>query len=226
MDMKKIGAFLKELRKERKLTQEQLAERLNVSNRTISRWETGANMPDLDIIIQLADYYEIDLRELLNGERKGRAMENEQRDTLLKVADYNNLREKMLIRNICLFVITGIVAWGVSFLTMARFLNEVTGAIYVLAYSLFALVFYSICVLMVKVNRTTEGLISLLAGAFTAIIISSIIQLVLFFGNGSYHNYGIIGAYYSLVAIIISFLLTGIVVTVVNKKRAKKQSLS
>ena len=47
MDTKKIGRFLKMLRKEKGLTQEQLAEILSVSGRTVSRWETGTNMPDL-----------------------------------------------------------------------------------------------------------------------------------------------------------------------------------
>ncbi len=45
MNLKKMGSFLKELRKEKDMTQEQLAEYLNVSGRTISRWETGSNMP-------------------------------------------------------------------------------------------------------------------------------------------------------------------------------------
>ena len=46
MDTKKIGAFLKQCRKEKNLTQEQLAEKFGVSARTVSRWETGINMPD------------------------------------------------------------------------------------------------------------------------------------------------------------------------------------
>ena len=49
-DTKKIGIFLKELRKEKGLTQEQLAEKLLVSGRTVSRWETGLNMPDLSSV--------------------------------------------------------------------------------------------------------------------------------------------------------------------------------
>ena len=69
MDIVKIGKFLQELRKEKGLTQEQLAEKMNVARRTVSRWETGSNMPDLDILIELADYYEVDLREILSGER-------------------------------------------------------------------------------------------------------------------------------------------------------------
>ena len=70
MDQKRIGSFLRELRTEKGLTQEQLAEKLNVSGRTVSRWENGNNMPDLSIIVELADFYDIDIRELLNGERK------------------------------------------------------------------------------------------------------------------------------------------------------------
>ena len=77
MDQKKIGAFMKQLRKEKGITQETLAERLNVSGRTVSRWETGFNMPDLDILIQMADFYQIEIRELLDGERKSETMNKE-----------------------------------------------------------------------------------------------------------------------------------------------------
>jgi len=70
MDLVKIGSFLQKLRKEKNFTQEQLAEQLGVSRRTVSRWETGSNMPDLDVLMELSDLYTVDLREILNGERK------------------------------------------------------------------------------------------------------------------------------------------------------------
>lgn len=85
-----IGEFLKELRKEKELTQQQFAEILNVSNRTVSRWENGNNMPDLDVLIYISDYYEIDLRELLDGERKSEKMNKEFEETILKAVDYTN----------------------------------------------------------------------------------------------------------------------------------------
>ena len=56
MDQVKIGNFLKKLRKEKGITQEQLAEILNVSGRTVSRWETGNNMPDISILVDIGDY--------------------------------------------------------------------------------------------------------------------------------------------------------------------------
>ena len=50
MNQIKIGMFLQELRNEKGITQEQLAEQLGVSNRTVSRWETGSNMPDISLL--------------------------------------------------------------------------------------------------------------------------------------------------------------------------------
>ncbi len=84
MNQQKIGTFLKELRNEKNITQEQLAEKLGVSRRTVSRWETGSNMPDLDLLIVMADHYEVDLRELLDGERNSEKMNKELEETVLK----------------------------------------------------------------------------------------------------------------------------------------------
>lgn len=90
MDLRRIGTFLKELRKEKNLTQEQLAETLNVSRRTVSRWETGSNMPDLDLLVEMADLYQVDLRELLDGERKNESMNETFKETVRQVADYSS----------------------------------------------------------------------------------------------------------------------------------------
>lgn len=96
MDTKKIGAFLKQCRKENNLTQEQLAEQFGVSTRTVSRWETGWNMPDLSILVELADYYDVEIKELLDGERSS-DMNKEMKETLNKVADYEDwVKQKAL----------------------------------------------------------------------------------------------------------------------------------
>ena len=100
MDQVKIGAFLRELRKEKNLSQEQLAEQFNVSTRSISRWENGNTMPDISIMIDLSDYYEIDLRELLNGERKSENMTEDMRETLDMIADYSSEEKAKLIKEL------------------------------------------------------------------------------------------------------------------------------
>lgn len=69
MDSKKMGAFISELRKENKLTQAALAEKLNISNRTISKWENGDGYPDITILPDLAGIFGITVDELLSGER-------------------------------------------------------------------------------------------------------------------------------------------------------------
>lgn len=110
MDQTKIGMFFRELRKEKGLTQEQLAEQFGVSRRTVSRWETGSNMPDLDILIEMADYYGVELRELLDGERKEKRMDKDMEETVLKVADYSNEMKQKITRNMHYLFIGGLAA--------------------------------------------------------------------------------------------------------------------
>ena len=98
MDLAKIGSFLQQLRKEKGLTQEQIAEQTGVARRTVSRWETGSNMPDLDVLIELSDFYEIDLREILSGERKKEAADQGLKETVQQVADYSNEEKTRLLR--------------------------------------------------------------------------------------------------------------------------------
>lgn len=95
MDQKKTGLFLRELRKEKEFTQEQLAEQFNVSSRTVSRWETGTNMPDLSVLVELSDFYQVDIKEIIDGERKIETMNEETRETLVKVAEYTEEEKKV-----------------------------------------------------------------------------------------------------------------------------------
>ena len=112
MDMQKIGNFLRTLRKEKGLTQEQLAEIMGVAGRTVSRWETASNMPDLSILIQLAEYYDVEVKEILDGERRSGTMEKELKETLEIVADYSE-EEKRRAAGI------GNTAFGVTFIVCA-----------------------------------------------------------------------------------------------------------
>lgn len=104
IDQVKIGNFLKELRKEKAKTQEEIAELFGVSSRSVSRWENGNTMPDLGILVELADYYDVDIREIIDGERKSEIMEKEEKETLLKIADYVDKQNKQFIlRAVVLF---------------------------------------------------------------------------------------------------------------------------
>ena len=97
MNQVKIGAFLRELRKGKGLTQEQLAEQFNISRRSVSRWETGSNMPDVGLLIEIADFFDVDIREIIDGERKS---ENMEKETLKKVAEYADAEKFKLKKKI------------------------------------------------------------------------------------------------------------------------------
>lgn len=69
MDQEKIGKFIAEQRKKQKLTQEELASMLGVSNRSVSNWENGKNLPDLSLFKELCEILDISINELLSGEK-------------------------------------------------------------------------------------------------------------------------------------------------------------
>lgn len=101
MNQQKVGQFLKTLRSQKSVTQAELAEILGVSNRSISRWENGTTMPDFDLLIELAKYYEVEVREILDGERKDN-MDSKTEETMLKIADYNNVEREFFSKKMCI----------------------------------------------------------------------------------------------------------------------------
>ena len=69
MEQAMIGKFISACRKEKGLTQMQLAEKLNITNRAVSKWETGKSMPDVSLMLDLCNILGITVNELLSGER-------------------------------------------------------------------------------------------------------------------------------------------------------------
>ena len=110
MDQIKIGAFLKTLRKEKNLTQEQAAERLGVSNRTVSRWETGTNMPDISLLLEIAELYGVSIPELIEGERKSEKMNEEAKEVAARMSDYAETEKTTILKNITTESLLGVCA--------------------------------------------------------------------------------------------------------------------
>lgn len=113
MNQEKIGRFIAKCRKDKNITQEQLAEKLGVSNRSVSRWENGDTMPDYSILKELCNILDIDVNEFLSGEKiqkneiETHSIEN--LDLILK--EYYKMKK---LRNIFKFIsiIVGIIAIG------------------------------------------------------------------------------------------------------------------
>lgn len=106
----KIGSFLRELRKEQGITQEQFAEKLGVSARTISRWETGNNMPDISLLSEIADYYDVGIPEIIAGERKSDEMNEEVKEVADAMSDYAGEEKAKLVKSIRNLSIIGLIA--------------------------------------------------------------------------------------------------------------------
>lgn len=111
MDQVKVGKFIAQERKRKKLTQEQLAEQLGINNRTISRWENGKNMPDISLYKPLCEILDISIEELINGEKteKKDLIKNYEKAIISTIDSSDKTRQKMskLIK-ILLFVICAI----------------------------------------------------------------------------------------------------------------------
>ena len=113
MDLGKIGLFIAEMRKKKKLTQQELADKLGVTDKAISNWENGRRMPDVSLYKVLCKELDITLNELINGEIEHKKITRESVDeTIIKTLNYNeeNKRKlnriiKILILVLCILVI-------------------------------------------------------------------------------------------------------------------------
>ena len=93
MDQVKTGEFLKQLRKQQNMTQQMLADKLGVTNRSVSRWENGNTMCDLDILVELSKMYNVSISEILNGEK-------DKADDEMIIVEYANKKQNIFRKNI------------------------------------------------------------------------------------------------------------------------------
>ena len=172
MDQLKVGSFLKELRNEKDLTQENLAEQLNVSNRTISRWETGNNMPDISMLVEIAEFYDVSIPEIIDGERKSETMNQETKDTAMKMVEYSKNEGKVVKRKVAGYLMT-LFGLFVIVSALSIFPNDSSwGSIYSILGSLILLIGISLLIKPFLVKRSQRvlsiiGCIVVLFGVFT-----------------------------------------------------------
>ena len=106
MDLIKIGSFIKSCRKNKSLTQEDLAEKLNISFKTVSKWECGKGLPDVSIMLELCNLLEISVNELLNGEHIDSKNYMEKADKKLLEIQEEKVRSDKRLLNAEIYVIT------------------------------------------------------------------------------------------------------------------------
>ena len=111
MDQVKIGKFIAKLRKEKNMTQQQLADKIGVSFKTISKWETGRGMPELSLLKPLSEQLEVSINELLSGERvQAEQYLGKLEENMLNTIEYNEQQKEERNKKIgSILLIVGIV---------------------------------------------------------------------------------------------------------------------
>lgn len=124
MDLEKVGKFIREKRKERNLTQLELAEKIFVSEKTISKWETGKGFPDTSLMIPLCEVLEISANELLSGEelKDDKSYKEKAETNLIELKDEQTKTNKHLL-NVEYFIIAAAIIMLLTCALLASYLN-------------------------------------------------------------------------------------------------------
>ena len=176
MNQEKIGKFIAKCRKEKKITQEELAEKLGVTNRSISRWENGINMPDLSLFKPLCDELGITINEFLSGEKISKEDYQEKfEENIINTIDYSNKKISEKNRNIG----TILIAFGllISVMALTMFASESSwGSVYSVFGIIIALIGFS------KLNKKKPYRIRILSNFGFFIGLLSILFVIDFLG--------------------------------------------
>ena len=153
MDLVKIGKFISTKRKEKNLTQEELAEKLYITDRAVSKWERGLSLPDADKMLELCNILDINVNELLIGEKID--MKDDKRKTeelLLELAKQEEIKNKKLMTNMWVTGISVLVFYlgilAIACLTLEE--GPVLGTIICVSTVLFILVCFYLLKLEVE----------------------------------------------------------------------------
>ena len=123
MDLIKIGKFIADCRKSKNITQEELAEKLFITDRAVSKWERGLSLPDADKMLDLCNILDINVNELLCGEKIDMKDNNKKTEELLvEMAKQDELKNKKLMRNMFVMVFSSLAFYlGVIYLAQYAF---------------------------------------------------------------------------------------------------------
>ena len=129
MNQEKIGKFITELRKEKNMTQEQLAEKLGVSNKSVSRWENGKTMPDYSVLEDICRELGININELMSGEKieKENYMPKAEENFIALKSKVDRVRKLLdMCRNIILVVMIILFIFYIFFKFVYKGIFDVT----------------------------------------------------------------------------------------------------
>jgi len=160
MNQEKVGKFIAMCRKEKNMTQSELAEKLGVTDKSIGNWENGRNMPDLSLFKPLCDALGITINELLSGEKlKKEKYQEKFEENIINTIDYSTKRINIIRNNLGIVLLAlGIL---ISFLAMTMFKSESSwGSIYSVFGGVISLIGF--CKLLKKFTKTKRIIFSII----------------------------------------------------------------
>ena len=119
MELTQIGKFIAELRKERGFTQEQLGDKIGVTNKTVSRWETGIYLPPADALLTISELFDVSINEILSGKKLSKDEYRENLRQTIKASSFSlnekisYFKKKWLKENIAIMSLWGVCIIGV-----------------------------------------------------------------------------------------------------------------
>lgn len=124
MNQIKIGKFIAECRRNKNLTQLQLAEKLNITDKAVSKWERGIALPDTSIMLELCDILSINVNELLRGEKSMQNDKQTNEQLLLDMAKELELKNKTVWKSMWVIMIVSMIAMFAGILIAAFMMPE------------------------------------------------------------------------------------------------------
>ena len=151
MDLIKIGRFIADCRKEKKITQEQLAEKLYITDRAVSKWERGLSLPDADKMLELCNILGISVNELLNGEKIMKEdYEKKTEELLVELAKKEEEKDKQLFANMWVLLISTFIFYVTILILGAITLGE--GVPYGIITVVSTIIFVCVCFYALKIE--------------------------------------------------------------------------
>ena len=216
MNQEKIGSFIAENRKAKKLTQIEFAEKLGVSNKSVSRWETGKNMPDVSLFLSICDVLDISVNELLIGEHIT-TQESKKADEIL-VETIKNSNKKLQTAKRLIYVVAVLV--NALFMIAVPLTATPSDA---MAVPLLAIIGGTIsAVLLSCLNIKPMWLFIFIPISVIELLVGSILYC------GALYDYGLpyatILAFTQLTIILLAIIIRTIIKKIIKNKRKNKSS--
>ncbi|MGN0413745.1 MAG: helix-turn-helix domain-containing protein [Lachnospiraceae bacterium] len=217
MNQEKISYFIQQTRKEHGMTQKELADKLGISDKTVSKWETGKGMPDMDFLVPLCSALDINVNELLSGEKLSLTNYSEKaEENMMNLLKENEEHKKGTLLQNVLGILLALLALG-SMMVMP---GNTSITWFLDAYTLIELVLICGACVLLSGARTKQGIVEVIRmSVIPAGVLISMVGVVL--ALGSLSDVSKLGPTICVIALSVIYALLIYLILIPVSKRMK-----